>query len=623
MTKPAAQDRRQTLLDQADAFFEQARYAEALALYHEAGKLRGDDVEALTGMALCSTRLDRNHEAVAYLTRVRQWLPDSTELLYLLGDALLKERRRREARDCFLDLLAKEPGRADVHFQLGKMAMEDKQPAEAFQYFRAALECDPEYIDAYGLLGVLLSKHCRYTEAEQVLKKACELNPDYILAINNLGSLYKMQGRMAESQECYRAAMAIDPHNPTVISNYLFGLNNIPSLTPEMVTAEHVRLAGTFAPKNHVSLPATARTGRRPGRIRVGYISGDLYTHSVSYFIEPVLMHHDRQRFEIFCYSNCSSPDDTTRRIQQLPLVWRDIVGTSDEDVARLISEDGIDVLIELSGHTADNSLKVCAMRPAPIQASWIGYPATTGLSQMDYYITDAICDPPGETEHLYSEKLCRLPEVFSCYLPPMNFPALGPRSHESSGMVTFCCFNSFAKVSKEMLGLWATILHRVPQSRLYLKSMPLGDVETQERLFSLFESHGVGRERLFMRTVAMTPLEHLAEYSNADIALDTFPYNGTTTSCEALWMGVPMVSLAGASHVSRVGMSFLTAIGLENLIALSPDAYVEIAVSLATDRQRLSSLHNNLRQMMARSPLMDGVRLTRHLETALNGMLA
>lgn len=623
MTKPAAQDRRQTLLAQADDLFDQASYTEALTLYQEADRLRGDDVEALTGMALCSARLDRHHDAVIYLTRVRQWLPDSTELLYLLGDALLKERRRQEARDCFLDLLAKEPERAAVHFQLGKMAMEDKQPAEAFQYFQAALERDPEYIDAYGLLGVLLSKHCRYTEAEQVLKKACELNPEYILAINNLGSLYKMQGRLAESRECYRAAMAIEPHNPTVTSNYLFGLNNEPALTPEMVAAEHLRLAGIFAAEHPVSLPATARAGSRHDRIRVGYISGDLYAHSVSYFIEPILQHHDRQRFEIFCYSSCGSPDETTQRIKELPLVWRDIVGMSDEGVARLISEDGIDVLIELAGHTADNSLRVCAMRPAPIQASWIGYPATTGLSQMDYYITDAICDPPGRTEHLYSEKLCRLPEVFSCYLPPMNFPAVGPPPHESSGMITFCCFNSFAKVSEEMMGLWATILKRVPHSRLYLKSMPLGDVETRERLFTLFESHGIARERLFMRTVAMTPLEHLAEYSNADIALDTFPYNGTTTSCEALWMGVPMVSLAGASHVSRVGMSFLTAIGLESLVADSPEAYVDIAVSLATDRHRLSSLRTNLRGMMARSPLMDGARLTRHLEAALHGMLA
>lgn len=612
-------EQRAELLASADNSFDRHEYEAALGQYRQILELSPDDIEAMTGLAMCCVWLDRRREAIVLLTEVRRHLPESMDLLYMLGDVYYKERRRKEATNCFQQVLTHEPHRADVHFQLGRIAKDENRPEEAYRHFKTAQELDPGFVDAYGLMGVLLSKHCRYAEAEAALKQACELCPEYLLGLNNLGSLYKMQGRLTEAYRCYRTALDIAPGNAPVVSNYLFALNNDPALSPEEIADEHMRLAPTIVMPLPNDAPSAYPT---PGdTLKIGYISGDFYLHSVSYFLEPVLMEHDRKRFEIYCYSSCTFPDETTRRLQALPLVWREISGISTQDVAHMIRNDGIDVLIDLAGHTADNSLAVCAMRPAPVQATWLGYPATTGMSQIDYYITDAVCDPPG-TEHLYSETLCRLPGVFSCYLPPMEFPEVSPPPYESNGLVTFCCFNSFAKVNEKLMGMWADILRQVPDSRLYLKSMPLGDQKTRNRIASFFSERGVESERLIMRTIATTPLEHLAEYAKGDIALDTFPYNGTTTTCEALWMGVPVISLAGSSHVSRVGLSFLSVLGLESLAALTPDDYVSKAVSLALDRKKISWFRNNLRSMMAHSPLMDAFSLTRNLENALVAMV-
>jgi predicted O-linked N-acetylglucosamine transferase (SPINDLY family) len=300
---------------------------------------------------------------------------------------------------------------------------------------------------------------------------------------------------------------------------------------------------------------------------------------------------------------------------------WCNTVGLSAEQVAAQIRADRIDILVDLSGHTALNRLDVCALRPAPVQVSWIGYPHSTGMRQIDYYITDRLCDPPGKTEQFYSEQLYRLPRVFCCYLPPLEFPPV--RDRAAGTPLTFGCFNNFAKINEPLLELWISILQRLPEARLMLKNKVLSEgSSTHKKLRQQFQAGGIEPQRLVLQVVNKSAYDHLDCYNDIDIALDSFPYHGTTTTCEALWMGVPVITLAGASHLSRVGVSFLTAVGLEELIAQSPEAYIGLAVSLARDRHRLQELRSSLRLMLASSPLMDAAGVTREVELAYEQML-
>jgi predicted O-linked N-acetylglucosamine transferase (SPINDLY family) len=276
---------------------------------------------------------------------------------------------------------------------------------------------------------------------------------------------------------------------------------------------------------------------------------------------------------------------------------------------------------VDLSGHTSGNRLDLFALKPAPVQVSWIGYPHSTGLKQMDYYISDRVCNPPGTGDNLYSETLVRLPRVFCCYLPPVVFPLVSPLPSSLSGQITFGCFNSFSKINTALFEMWSRILKAIPGSRLYLKSAPLSGTGTKRKVLDLFEQFGVATERIMLKPFAESSEQHLAQYADIDIALDTYPYNGTTTTCESLWMGVPLITLAGDRHLSRVGASFLQVVGLPELVADSPDEYVEKAVNLASDPERLQFLRENLRLMMARSALMDAKGVTCELEQAYESM--
>jgi len=310
--------------------------------------------------------------------------------------------------------------------------------------------------------------------------------------------------------------------------------------------------------------------------------------------------------------------DDTTGRLRSLAFQWRKTVGLTAEALAEMIRADRIDILVDLSGHSGMNRLDACALRPAPVQVSWIGYPHSTGMRQIDYYLSDNLCDPPGMTDHLYCEKVYRLPRIFCVYALPMEFPPVDPIPAKQSSDVTFGSFNNFAKTNEALFSLWATILKTVPGARLALKSSALADgSSTHQRVLDSFSRLGVSPERISVQVVKKSQYDHLEQYAGIDIALDTYPYHGTTTTCEALWMGVPVVTLAGKCHAARVGVSLLTSVGLVDLIAGSPEEYVATAVRLAHDLPRRSLLRENLRLMMAGSPLMDAAGITRDVETA------
>jgi protein O-GlcNAc transferase len=362
--------------------------------------------------------------------------------------------------------------------------------------------------------------------------------------------------------------------------------------------------------------PAIEADPRR--RIRIGYVSPNLGSHSVSYFIEPVLSHHDRSAFEVYCYHTGPHCDETTERIEAAVDAWRQADSLSDDALARLIVDDRIDVLVDLAGHTLFGRLAVFARRPAPVQMTWIGYPDTTGIEAIDFRITDAIADPAPQADARHTERLLRLPGAFLCYQPPRDAPEVALRD-KGADEVVFCSFNTVRKVNDAVIALWSRVLRAVPGSRLLIKGgRVLGEEAVARRLRTGFAAHGIAESRLELKDWIEDRAGHLNLYGAADIALDTFPYNGTTTTCEAMWMGVPVVTLAGEAHMSRVGATLLCAVGLNELIAHSPDAFVEAAVSLARDLPRRRALRATLRARFAASPLLDHAGFTRTLDATI-----
>jgi protein O-GlcNAc transferase len=356
----------------------------------------------------------------------------------------------------------------------------------------------------------------------------------------------------------------------------------------------------------------------------VGYLSPNFRHHSVAFFIEPVLEHHDRSHFHVFAYSDVYSGDAVTQRIAGKVETWRDVSRLGTDQIAAQILEDKIDVLVDLAGHTSFRQMLLMSMRVAPVQATYLGYPNTTGLDTVDFRLTDDVADPQGKADSFASEKLVRLPRGFLCYRPPasdgMPEPTVAPAL--SKGFVTFGSFNNLNKVSPRTMDLWASILREVPRSRLYLKARQLADPTAQAGMAEGFQQRGVEADRVSTFPWAGSQNEHLRLYNEIDIALDTFPYNGTTTTCEALWMGVPVITLYGNTHRSRVGLSLLRRCGLDELAAATADEYVQRSAALASDGQRVQRFHSELRSILSSSSLVDAAGFCTHLESAYRGMI-
>lgn len=427
-------------------------------------------------------------------------------------------------------------------------------------------------------------------------------------------------GRVEDGIARLRRALEIRPNLLPAQCNFLLAILNSPIWPAEAIAEAHKQWGRQFAPP-----PAPIRDFVRTRRIRIGYFSSNFLTNPEAFFLEPLLQHHDRDQFEIFCYSNVVRHDDWTRRYQRLADRWRDISRKTDQQVAQLIRRDRIQILVDCSGHWTNGRLSLFSLKPAPIQVSLPTYPATTGLEAVDYRITDGVADPKGMTEHLHSEKLIRLPRVCVTYEPPLEAPEVNELPALRNGSVTFGCFNRRQKITDDMLALWAAILKCTPGSRLLFhhtfNGQPLVCREITDPIMQIFEARGIDPTRV--RFLGRLPLaEHLRVFHRIDVCLDTFPYHGMTMTCEALWMGVPVVTLAGRSHVSRTGLSLLTAVGLKDFVADAPHQYVRIAVSAARNLRRLAVLRATLRERMHRSPLTRADDYARALERAYLRML-
>ena len=546
--------------------------------------------------------------------------PNLAEAHHQLGNTLRALNRLPEALVNLREATRLSPADAVIWLSRGVACMHDRQFDEAVQSFQQAVKLKPALPEAREILAQAFIAQQRTEDARQQLDEALRLRPNYAEAYHDLGRLCTEEGLIAEAIGHYRAAVAIKPA-PESQTNLIFLLNYLPGTKPDAHFEEHRRWSEWFEQplRNRWRTHANDRNPNR--RLRIGYVSPDLRDHPVTSFIEPVLKHHRHENVEVFCYANVGKPDAITQRLRQHTSQWRDIYGWTPEKVAELIQQDGIDILIDLAGHTTDNSLLVFAHRPAPVQVTWIGYPNTTGLDAMDYRLTDTISDPPGQTEQWHSEQLVRLPQTFSCYCAPIESPDVGPLPALANGCITFGSFNNFRKLSEPAVELWARVLREIPASRLLIKSQGLGNPKTVARLQDGFVRVGVDAARIEIHGAGLSKEQHMGLYNRVDICLDPFPYNGTTTTCDALWMGLPVVTLTGRTHVARVGASLVTHLGFPEWAVESPDAYVTKCRELAGDLPALASIRLRLREQMRQSPLCDAPKFINHLETAYRDM--
>jgi protein O-GlcNAc transferase len=629
---------------------------EVIAALREAIRIKPDHAEAHSNLGATFHRQGKLDEAIAALREAIRLKPDYADAYSNLGCVLFDRHEHVEGEAALLHAIRIKPDYAAAHSNLGKARLHLGRPDEAVAAFREATRIKPDFAEGYSNLGCALFDRREYIEAEAALLHAIRIKPDLADAHCNLGNARHHLGKLDQAIGSCRQAIRFKPGYAEPYLNLGAGLvaqgkfdeaiasyHEAIRLKPDFYSAssalafcmnymENASVGALFEAhreweERHGRLLPRADAhdnDRSPGRrLKIGYVSPDFRGHSVAYFLEPLLQSHDRNAVEVFCYAEVSWPDVATKRFEQLADHWTKTVGMSDEALAERIRSDGIDILVDLAGHTAKNRLPVFARKPAPVQVTWLGYPNTTGLDAIDYRLADDVTDPVGEADAFASETLVRLPGGFLCYGATNDAPTPETAPCLSKGFVTFGSFNNPAKLSGATLDAWAQVLTRLPTARLLLKAKPFADAATRALYLERLAERGVAADRLELIGWLPDSNAHLALYDRVDVALDPFPYNGTTTTCEALWMGVPVVTPRGDRHAGRVGASLLTQVGVTDLIADSIEAYVEMAVALAGDPARLADLRSSLRPRMAASPLCDAPGFARKVEEAYRTMWA
>ena len=540
--------------------------------------------------------------------------PNDIDLHSKLGNIFKDQGNLEEAAFYYQAALELRPDLAGPYYNMANVLKDQGGLQDAVSLYRKAIELNPDYAEAHNNMGNAYKMHYSLEEAIACYQRAVSLNPAYAQAYDNMGVAFQDQGRIGEAISSYKKALQLDSGFVKAHSDLLFCMHYDPACSPQAHFDEAVTWWQRHAASKAGKFTFSDRKGQY-GRLRIGYVSPDFREHSVSFFFLPLLMAHDRNEVEIFCYADVRRPDGITARIRKLADHYRSIVGLTDDRVAEEIHKDRIDILIDLAGHTANNRLLVFARKPAPVQVTWLGYPDTTGMPVMDYRLTDDIADPEGDGDENYSETLVRMKNGFLCYSPPDSAPDISSLPALQTGHITFGSFNNLPKLNEKVVEMWSNVLKRVPESSLLLKSKQFADESTKQRYMNLFLQNQISAGRIRMLSRTESVFEHLALYNRVDIGLDTFPYNGTTTTCEALWMGIPVVTLKGDRHSARVGASLLTRVGLKELITESEDEYIARTVELAGDLDRLRELRAGMRERIMESPLCDSRSFARSVE--------
>jgi predicted O-linked N-acetylglucosamine transferase (SPINDLY family) len=609
-------------LAQAMEHQQKGRLREAEALYRrglaeEPGHARA---RSLFGYLLFQTK--RPAEALAALDEALAANPAMADAHAWRGLSLQQLGRLEEAAGAYAAAVRADPGHAGAHNNLGVALVNLRRAAEAIPHLQRAVALGYARPEPHVMLGRAHVKLGHLAEAEQAFREARRLGPGFLDARIGLANVLHDLGDLDAALAELRQAVAAEPRALGARSNLMMKLLYHGGLAPQAVADEHQATGRAYlAAFGAAGQPAWRQRDPDPGRrLRIGYMSPDFHLHATAFFLEPVLAGHDPEAVAVHVYSSTELRDDMTARLRGLVPVWRDVLGRPDRDVAAQIAQDRIDVLVDCAGHTNGNRLGVLAMKPAPLQVTWLGYPHGTGLSTVDYRLSDALADPPGMTESHYVEEIYRLPGGSFCYRAPDFAPPPEPGPLSRGEGPVFGCFNNPHKFGPEVIRLWAEIVNAVPGARLRLKARQFLDETARARLRARFAEAGLAAERLEIEG-RRTLKEGFTEYATIDVALDPFPYHGTTSTCESLWMGVPVVTLPGRSCVSRVGPSLLERVGLGDLVARDAAHYRDLAVALAGDPARLADLRATLRGRLTDSPLGDGPRFARQLEEAYRTM--
>ncbi|MGD0390960.1 MAG: tetratricopeptide repeat protein, partial [Tepidisphaeraceae bacterium] len=634
-----------------DVRLKTGRFDEAIASFQRAVQLKPDYAKAYNNLGSALAGKGRHDEAIAAYRRAVQFKPDFAEAHYNLGIALQTSGQLDEAVASHLQAIRLKPDFAEAHYNLGNALQSNGQFDEAVTSFRQAIRLQPDYAEAHNNLGIALKATGQLDGAVTSFRQAIRLKPDFAGAHNNLGNALKNTGQLDEAVTSFRQAIRLNPDYALAHNNLGSALSDMGQLDEAIASyRQAIRLRSDFD-QAHSNLVNTLlyhsgydarmiheevrrwnqqhaeplkrfiqphRNDRDPERrLRIGYVSSDFFDHASAFFLLPLFRHHDRRQVELFCYSSRAGSDKVTQQMKDHVQHWRTVAGLTDAKVAAQVREDQIDVLVDLKLHTGGNRLLIFAQKPAPVQATWLGYPGTSGLDTMDYRLTDPYLDPPGLDDACYSERSIRLPDTFWCYDPLADEPAVNAPPCLEKGFVTFGCLNNFCKINDAAMTLWAGVLKALSNSRLLLLA-PEGS--SRQRVLVQMGREGIGTERVEFVGRQSRP-EYRNTYHRIDIGLDTVPCNGHTTSLDSFWMGVPVVTLVGQTVFGRAGMSQLTNLGLPELIARTPDQYVQIATDLAGDLPRLGELRRTLRARMQASPLMDGPRFARNVEAAYRQM--
>jgi predicted O-linked N-acetylglucosamine transferase (SPINDLY family) len=605
---------------------------------------------AIQMLGVLAHQSGRNDEAIALFRRMIELEPDNADAHNNLGVALAAQWKLEEAAEAYRRAVLLRPGFAEAHNNLGSVLRDLGRLNEAIDSYRNAIALRADYFEALQNLGLALQQSDRLGEALAAFQTAVKLKPDDVRLLYNLGIAYndagdldrailchrralsfqpgsfdtlsgmaralKDAGMIDESLACYRRALSIQPDAPTA-SRMLFTMHYKADIEPGLILEEHRKWNDTYAKPLAAEIRPHENDRDSQRRLRVGYVSADFHDHPVGRCLLPILRDHHREHFEVFCYAGGCQPDKVTAQMRRHADGWCDMSSLSDEQLARRVREDRIDILVDLAVHTAGNRLLAFARKPAPVQVTWLGWPGTSGLDAMDYRLSDPYLDPPGENDAFYTEKTIRLPDSFWCYAPIEADVPAGELPAFKNGHITFGCLNNFWKMNDRVVDIWASLMSVTPGSRLLLRTPQGGP---RQRWIEKFRSRGVDPIRLEFGDRAPRQ-DYWKLYHRIDISLDTTPYGGHTTAMDSLWMGVPVVSLAGRLPVGRAGVTISSNIGLPELATHSPEEYVRVAARLAGDLPRLAELRKALRGQIAGSPLMDGAKFTLGLEQAFRSM--
>ena len=593
--------------------------AAAAAAFQHALTLQPDSVEVWTNLGALLEEADNLEDATLCYLRALELNRNYGDAHFALGNLLKRAGNEGEAIEHYQRTIDLESEYApEAHNNLGTLLRSRGLDAPAVEQFRRAIQLRRSHFEAHINLGDTLEQMACLEEAARTYQQALVLKPGSAIAYSGVAGVLQDQGRADRATAAYREALRLAPDNAALHSNYLLNLQYDPSVTAAEMLAAHqewdARHARTFRED-------ARHQGRRPDTnrpLRIGFVSADFRRHPVGFFLLPLLAEKHPDMIGI-CYSDVTNEDEMTARLRSAAQYWRQTPGYSDVELADAVRADEVDILFDLAGHTRGNRLLAFARRPAPVQVTWAGYTGTTGMQAMDYLLADHWQAPAG-AEAWFVERVVRLPDGYICYAPPAAAPPVTALPARSNGHITFGCFNKLAKINVEVVRLWSRLLVEIPDARLILKNSSLADEAVRKRYRKMFASEGVAAGRVDLRGPA-GHAELLAAYGEVDIALDPFPYSGGLTTCEAMWMGVPVITLTADRFAGRHATSHLHNVGLEELVAAAPEQYLAIASGLARDIDTLESMRTRLRQQMAASPLCNGSRFAGNFQAAMRNL--